>query len=91
MAVLPDCQRQGIGTQLVNRGLEACRRLGHSIVVVVGHPQYYPRFGFTPAAPYNIEAPFPVPDETFMVQALTPEALDGVSGIVRYPASFDTV
>ncbi|MCP4251000.1 MAG: N-acetyltransferase [bacterium] len=91
MAVLPVHQRQSIGTQLVHRGLEACRRLRHAIVVVVGHAEYYPRFGFTPAAPYNIQAPFPVPDEAFMVLALTPVALDGVNGVVRYPKAFDDV
>ena len=91
MAVLPDYQRQGIGTQLVNRGLEACRHLSHAIVVVLGHPRYYPRFGFTPAAPYHIQAPFPAPDEAFMVLGLTPEALDGVSGVVRYSKAFDDV
>jgi len=67
MAVLPDFQRQGVGTALVREGLDACRRLGHAIVIVVGHPEYYPRFGFVPAASYGIRAPFDVPDEALMV------------------------
>ena len=49
MAVRPEFQRQGVGSELVRRGLERCRRLGHSIVIVLGHPNYYPRFGFSPA------------------------------------------
>ncbi len=49
MAVLPECQRRGIGAQLVRAGLDECRRLGCEIVVVLGHPEYYPRFGFIPA------------------------------------------
>ena len=91
MAVLPAFQRQGIGTQLVHEGLKACRRSGHTIVVVVGHAEYYPRFGFTPAAGQGIRAPFSVPDEAFMVLGLAPASLDGIGGVVRYPAAFDEV
>lgn len=91
MAVLPDFQRQGIGTELVRQGLEVCRRAGHVIVIVVGHPDYYPRFGFVPAASHGIQAPFPVPDEAFMVLALAPRGLDEISGVIRYPAAFSDV
>lgn len=88
MSVVPECQRQGIGSALVREGLMACRSKGHAIVVVVGYAGYYPRFGFTPAGRYGIRCPFPVPDEAFMALALTPGALDGVAGVVRYPPAF---
>jgi len=86
MAVLPGRQNQGIGSALIRRGLEECRRHGHHIVVVVGHRNYYPRFGFSSARAKGLEAPFP--DAVFMVQELTPGALDGVRGTVEYPPAF---
>lgn len=91
LAVRPEWQRQGVGTALVWRGLEECRRFGHQIVVVVGHARYYPRFGFSPARPEGIEAPFSVPDRSFLVRALVPGALRGVRGTVEYPAAFGVV
>jgi putative acetyltransferase len=91
IAVLPELRRRGIGSLLVREGLAACRRHGHRIVVVVGHPAYYPRFGFTPARVRGIEAPFPVPDEAFMVIALVEGSLEGIHGTVRYPPAFDAV
>lgn len=91
MAVLPDYQNRAVGTGLVWEGLNACRRGHHEIVVVLGHEHFYPRFGFVPASRYGIRAPFPAPDAAFMVQELTPAALDGVSGVVHYPAYFDGV
>ncbi len=91
MAVLPDYQRQGIGSALVREGLEACRRAGHRIVVVLGHAEYYPRFGFTPASGYGVKAPFSVPDEAFMLLSLASGGLDGISGVVCYPAAFSEV
>ena len=91
MAVLPEFQNQGIGSALVRRGLEEARRLGHGIVVVVGHPHYYPRFGFEPARPRGLEAPFPVPDEAFLALELVPGALKDVKGTVVYPPAFDEV
>ncbi len=89
MAVLPAWQRRGVGSALVRAGLDACRRLGHRIIIVLGHAEYYPRFGFRPAAPLGIRAPWNVPDEVFMALELAPGALEGVSGMVRYPAAFD--
>ena len=89
MAVLPEFQGRGIGSLLVREGLASCRRLGHHIVVVVGHPAYYPKFGFSPARERGIDVPFPVPDEALMVTALVEGALEGVHGIVRYPHAFD--
>ncbi len=88
MAVRPAFQRQGIGSALVRGGLEACRRAGHRIVVVLGHAEYYPRFGFTLAGECSVRAPFEVPDEAFMVLSLVDGGLDDVAGVVRYPAPF---
>jgi len=91
MAVLPGWQGRGVGSALVRHGLEESVRLGHAIVVVVGHARYYPRFGFVPARPRGLDAPFPVPDPSFMVQTLRPGALDGVRGTVEYPPAFSAV
>ncbi len=88
MAVHPEFQNQGIGTELVRQGLERCRNQGHKIVVVVGHPQYYPRFGFSAARAKGLEAQFPVPDEVFMVLEIVPGALRGSTGMVAYPPEF---
>ena len=85
VAVLPGCQKQGIGSRLVEEGLRRCGELGHSIVIVVGWPSFYPRFGFTRARAKGLEAPFPVPDEAFMVRELIPGALAGVNGMVCFP------
>jgi putative acetyltransferase len=91
MAVLPEYQNKGIGTLLVQHGLAACKKLGYSIVIVVGHPEYYPRFGFRPARDCGLEAPFEVPDEAFMVCELVPGALKNVRGVVKYSPAFDSV
>ncbi len=91
MAVKPELQNQGIGSRLVGHGLEEARRLGWGIVIVLGHPAYYPRFGFTPAKPRGIKAPWPVPDEAFMVIELSEGGLEGVCGVVVYPPAFDEV
>lgn len=88
VAVLPDHQNRGAGAAAIEGGIAACREGGHAIIVVVGHPQYYPRFGFQPARPSKLEAPFPVDDDAFMVLALTPNALERAGGMVTYPAPF---
>ncbi len=88
MAVRPDHQRRGIGSRLVVAGLDGCRRLGRGVVVVLGHPNLYPRFGFTVARPLGITCEYPVPDEAFMVAELTPRALAGHRGVVRYSPAF---
>ena len=88
MAVLPAYQRQGIGRRLVRAGLEGCRNLGHEIVVVLGHPTYYPRFGFAPAGPKGIGCEFEVPEEAFMVLELREGALAGRGGVVKFQAEF---
>jgi putative acetyltransferase len=88
MAVLPEHQGRGIGSRLVRQGLEECRRDGHNIVVVLGHPDYYPRFGFEPAAPKGIRSEYDVTDDKFMVAELEPGALADRKGIVKYHAAF---
>jgi putative acetyltransferase len=91
MAVSPEFQGQGIGSELVRVGLQRARELGHTTIIVIGHAEYYPRFGFEPASRHRIQPPFPVPDEAFMVYALVPGAPDGIEGVVRYPEAFDTM
>jgi len=85
-AVLPSHQRQGIGERLIRFGLQALRDDGERIVLVVGHPPYYPRFGFSSALASRIESPFPA--DAFMALELVPGALDDVRGRVRYPPAF---
>lgn len=89
MAVLPERQRRGVGSELVRAGLAACRRAGGGAVVVVGHPAYYPRFGFSPAAAAGLRCEFEVPDEAFLVRELEPGSLDGAGGLIRYHEAFN--
>jgi putative acetyltransferase len=88
MAVAPECQRRGIGSQLVRSGLDACRQHGVGVVVVLGHPEYYPRFGFVAASRKGLSCEYAVPDEVFMALELTPGALRERSGLVRYHPVF---
>lgn len=91
LAVCPEFQNQGIGSKLVKQGLEECQGLEYKVVVVIGHPNYYTRFGFSSATAKGLSAPFPVPDEAFMILELVPGTLDGINGMVKYPLSFDEV
>ncbi len=91
MAVVPTHQRKGIGGRLVHAGLESCRNAGHTRVVVLGHPDYYPKFGFKPASRFGIQSTYGVPDDVFMAQALVPGSLDGWSGTVHYAPAFDAL
>lgn len=91
MAVLPETQRRGVGSRLVRAGLEECRRLGAGAVVVLGHADYYPRFGFARASAKGLRCKWPVGDEHFMAAELRPGALDGVRGLVEYRPEFDGV
>lgn len=88
MAVAPERQRQGIGSALVVAGLQRCRELGAGAVVVLGHPDYYPRFGFRPAVEFGLHSEYQVPNEAFMALELEPAYLDGVDGLVRYHEEF---
>ena len=91
MAVLPDHQRAGVGSALVRSGLERCRAAGFAFVVVVGHPEYYQRFGFVPAGAYGLQCEFAVPPEVWMALELSPGALTDVQGVVRYLPEFANV
>jgi putative acetyltransferase len=88
MAVRPQVQRRGIGSALVRAGLERCRSAGAVAVVVLGHPEYYPRFGFVPAARFGLRCEYEVPEEAFMALELQPGALAGLRGTVRYHPAF---
>ena len=89
MAVLPEFQNAGIGSQLVKAGLKKCQELDYTIIVVIGHPEYYPRFGFIPARKKGLIPPFSVPNEAFLVCELVPDALEGIEGKIKYPPEFD--
>ncbi|MGW5053703.1 GNAT family N-acetyltransferase [Actinokineospora sp. NPDC004072] len=86
-AVLPAAQRGGAGSAAIRAALAAARDLGEHAVVVLGHPEYYPRFGFTPASGFGIHAPFEVPDEAMMAMTLD-DSRPLPAGTIRYPAAF---
>ncbi|GAA1842792.1 GNAT family N-acetyltransferase [Asanoa iriomotensis] len=86
-AVLPRFQRQGAGAAAIAAALAAAREQGENLVLVLGHADYYPRFGFTPASGHGIRPPFDVPDDNMMALAFDP-ALPVPTGLIRYPAAF---
>ena len=91
MAVSPDRQRSGIGSLLARRGLEVLRDRSCPFVVVLGHPEYYPRFGFERASSHSLRSQWEgVPDEAFMVLVFDPAALPDGGGVARYRDEFDT-
>jgi putative acetyltransferase len=91
MAVVPNHQRKGIGSALVRAGLEQCKKLGCGAVVVLGHPEYYPRFGFLPSTQFRIGCEYDVPEDVFTVLELQPGFLHGASGIIKYHAAFSNL
>jgi len=91
MAVLPEHQRQGIGTRLIEAGNRKIKDAGYSFIIVVGHPEYYPRFGFRPASEYGIKCEWEVPDDVFMVLILDQAKMQGLSGVAKYRHEFSTV
>jgi putative acetyltransferase len=91
MAVVPAFQRHGIGSQLVQHGLDLLGAGGHEVVIVLGHPEFYPRFGFTPAADFGIRSQWDLPADLFMVMELVPGALHGRSGTAMYANAFNNV
>jgi len=86
VAVLPENQRQGIGGRLIRSGLDVLRQQGERIVVVLGHPDYYPRFGFSTEMARSLESPFPA--DAYMALEIEPGTLKGIRGKVRYAAAF---
>ncbi|RPJ69729.1 MAG: N-acetyltransferase [Alphaproteobacteria bacterium] len=88
LAVRPEFQKQGIGHGLIREGLKACRQLGYDSVIVFGHPEYYPKFGFRPAGTWSIKDTFGAPAEAFMALELKEGGLEGASGVVELPEEF---
>jgi putative acetyltransferase len=88
MAVAPQFQVRGIGTALVLTGFEHLRLKGIASVVVIGHPAYYPRFGFSPASSFGLKSEYHVPDDVFMACELDPGSLQNVTGTVSYHPAF---
>ena len=91
VAVRPERQGQGIGSALIRAGLAGLRRAGQKIVIVLGDPKYYMRFGFKDATPLGISCEFDAPPGCFMVQALVEGALEGVQGTAYYAEEFRAV
>jgi putative acetyltransferase len=90
LAVIPRMQRQGIGGKLIKAGLQRCQELGIELVVVLGHPIYYPKFGFRPASDYGLDNEYQV-DEPFMVIELIPGILKNYEGLVKYAPEFSEI
>ena len=91
MAVLPDWQNKGVGSTLVEEGLRLCKQAGYTAVVVLGHPEFYPRFGFVPSEYFGITSEYDVPADVFMIREFHDGALDGCGGIIRYHCAFSDV
>lgn len=89
MSVLPERQKSGIGTLLVKTSLAECRRLGYRAVVVLGHPDYYPRFGFVPARRFGLKCEYDAPEEAFMALELEPGAWGNRGGTVKFHPEFN--
>jgi len=90
MAVLPEMQRQGIGTQLVKKGIEELRRFQCPFIIVLGHPEYYPRFGFERALLYGVKSQWEgIPDDVFMILWLDTSKAGQVSGLAKYREEFN--
>lgn len=85
VSVLPAFQGRGVGSELIRSGLNLGRDLGFSFCVLLGHQEYYPRFGFQEASKHGISFPFDAPSENCMVMSLLENGLEGVSGQIRYP------
>ncbi|MDZ8185801.1 MAG: N-acetyltransferase [Nostoc sp. ChiSLP02] len=90
LAVHPQFQKQGIGSALTKAGLEIAKANQEALVIVLGHPEFYARFGFQTSVIYGIESPFPVPEEFFMVKPLQ-SYQENYKGKVIYPPAFDEV
>lgn len=88
LSVSPHHQRQGIGKKLMEEALKKSKELGYKSVIVLGHPEYYTKFGFEKASKFDIKAPFEVPDEVFMAIELEKDSLKNVNGVVEYSRAF---
>ena len=89
MAILPEYQNTGIGSRLVRYGIDELKKLGVDLIVVLGHPAFYPRFGFVPASRYSLRCEFDgVPENTFMVHIINDTVAGNLGGIVHYGPEF---
>ena len=88
LAVIPAFQKKEIGSKLVKKGVFKAKELGFDSIIVVGHKEYYPRFGFEKASKWNLKCPFEVPDEAFMAIELAEKALEGKAGTIEFPDEF---
>jgi putative acetyltransferase len=91
MAVLPEHQRQGIGSKLVEAGNRRLEEAGCPFIVVVGHAHFYPRFGFRPASTHGITCEWDLPDDAFMLLVLDQVNMGRFSGLATYRHEFSTV
>jgi len=89
MSVLPNYQKIGIGSKLIEHGIKAAKKAGYDSIIVLGHSDYYPRFGFVPASNFGIKPPFEVPDTAFMGLELLSNSLKGKEGKVKYPKEYN--
>lgn len=89
VAVLPKFQKQGIGGELIKRAHERAKELGYESVILVGHENYYPKFGYQPAKKFDIHFPVEIPEKNFMAIELVKDGLKNVSGMVIYPPEFN--
>ena len=89
LAVLPEYQGIGVGSDLVREGLRSAQRHGHGSIVVLGTPAFYARFGFKPAGVWRIRPPFKAPGGAFMAIELKADELAQAAGTVQYPREFD--
>jgi putative acetyltransferase len=91
LAVKPAWQGKGIGAALVKAGLSSCKKLGYGACVVLGHPTYYPRFGFVPSVNFGIDSDYDVPPEVFMAVELEPGYLQGAAGTIHFNPAFNGI
>ena len=91
MAVSPKLQRSGIGTSLIKSGIQQCIDHGYDAIVVLGHPNYYPKFGFVPSVQYAITTEYDVAEDVFMALEIKAGALTGKKGTIKYHPVFGSV
>ena len=91
IAIVPELQRQGIGGKLIETGNQKLKDAGYPFIIVLGHPDYYPRFGFELASRHGIKCEWEVPDNAFMLLVLDEQAMHGVSGLANYRLEFSSV
>ncbi len=89
MAVMPDVQKQGIGTMLISAGIKILKEKKCPFIVVLGHPGYYPRFGFEKASKHNVKSQWDVTEEAFMVLVLDRSYNGNLSGTAEYRSEFN--